>query len=56
MADLTAAIDLDADHAEALYARGLIHTDKGEFAKAKKDLDRAFKIRPDLAREKPAAR
>ena len=38
--------------AEALYARGLIYTDKGELAKAKKALDRAFRLKPELAEKK----
>jgi Tfp pilus assembly protein PilF len=48
MAELTRALELDPEHAEARHLLGLVHMARREFYEAAEQLRRAVELRPDL--------
>jgi WD40 repeat protein len=48
LADLTRVINRDPGNARALYERGLLWSEKGDYAQAKRDLEKALGLDPKL--------
>jgi tetratricopeptide (TPR) repeat protein len=46
--DLGTAIRLAPTHATAFYNRAIVHTQKGDYENAVKDLDRTLMLKPDF--------
>ena len=47
--DLTEAIRLDSNSADSYYTRGAVYADKGEYNRARRDLNKALELGADRA-------